>query len=73
MTPAYLDLLRRRQRKACAAVLKAEARKGGGIREARKRFVLATAELLRATLKASRQAKPLRREPAPDLFHQIGA
>ncbi len=73
MTPAHLDLLRKRQRKACAAVLKAEARKAGGIGEARRRFVLATAELLRATLKASRQSTPTRRETAPDLFEQIGA
>jgi hypothetical protein len=73
MTPAHLDLLRKRQRKACTAVIKAEQAKRGGISEARQRFVQATAELLRATLKASRQSTPIRREPAPDLFAQLGA
>lgn len=74
MTPAYLDLLRRRQRKACAAVAKAEKAKAGDIREARKRFIQATADLLRATLKAARQTKPIeRRDSAPDLFQQMGA
>lgn len=72
MTPAYLDLLRKRQRKACAALLKAEKAKRGGVAAARRRFVLATAELLRGTLKAARKTTPIRRDPAPDLF-QMGA
>lgn len=72
MTPAHLDLLRRRQRKACAAVVKAEKAKAGDIGAARKRFVQATADLLRATLKAARQTKPIQRRE-PDLFQQMGA
>lgn len=74
MTPAHLDLLRRRQRKACEAVERARKLRKRGAREAQRRFVLATAELLRATLKAARKTTPIpRREPAPDLFQQMGA
>lgn len=73
MTPAYLDLLRTRQRKACAAVARAEKSRHG-VGEARRRFILATADLLRATLKVSRQTRPTeRRSTAPDLFQQMGA
>lgn len=73
-----LAILRRRRLEAQAQLYKAEASpKRKGRRAARKRFVLATAELLRAELNYQTAAPLLRAQAARretgDLFGQIGA
>ena len=73
-----LSVLRRRRIEAQAQLVKAEAApKRKGRRAACKRFVLATAELLRAEINY-RTAAPLlraqaRQRESGDLFSQIGA
>lgn len=72
MTPAHLDHLRRRQRKAVEALARAVKAKRGGISEARERCIEATNALLRATVKAARKERPVSHSAEPDLF-QLGA
>lgn len=71
---AFLDHLRRRQRKAVEALARAVKAKRGGIAQARARCIAATTKLLRATVKAAQQEKrpAARRAAEPDLF-QMGA
>ncbi|MBX9876762.1 MAG: hypothetical protein K2X84_18030 [Beijerinckiaceae bacterium] len=70
--------LRRRRLEAQAQLLKAEASpKRKGRRAARRRFILATAEILRAEIN-NRIAAPLlraraRQDRTADLFSQMGA
>ncbi|PZU83954.1 MAG: hypothetical protein DI527_23390 [Chelatococcus sp.] len=71
--PSHLDHLRRRQKQAHAAVLRAERSRRGGIGEARRDFILATAELLRATLQADRPAKQPKPQPAGQTLLDLGA
>jgi hypothetical protein len=70
---AYLDMLRRRQRKAVEALARAVKAKRGGIGEARARCIAATHALMRATVKAARQPRPVERSAEPDLFQTLGA
>ena len=72
MTPAQLDHLRRRQRKAVEALARAVKAKRGGITQARERCIKATTALLRATVRATARKRPIGRSPEPDLFH-LGA
>lgn len=65
---AYLDLLRRRQRKAVEALAREVKAKRGGIGEARRRCIESTNALLRATVKAARRQHPAERSAEPDLF-----
>lgn len=69
---AYIDHLRRRQRKAVEALARATKAKRGGITEARQRCIAATTALLRATVKAARPPRRTPAEAGPDLF-QMGA
>lgn len=74
MNPAALHLLQRRQARTRLALDKALKARKGGIAAARRAYVKATADVLRAGLKSRRITFTVHARPdtpaAPDLFSQ---
>lgn len=72
MTPAALPHLRNRQTRARLALEGALKSRCGGISKARRDYIKATADVLRASLKSRRVITPALAN-TPDLFSQAGA